>query len=66
DRISVGLTVGALVGYVTAITLDAAVFAREPATPEAASASRARRIARLVPMLSLARSGATIGIGGAM
>jgi hypothetical protein len=64
--ISLGLVGGLLVGYATAVTVDAAVLAREPAARE--DARRApRRAAALswAPSVAPRRDGAELGVSGA-
>ncbi len=61
-----GFAVGFFIGYVTAVVLDAAVFAREKIPADEVASSRRRPLVQLVPMLSLTPTGASAGIGGTM
>lgn len=63
-----GFAIGAFIGYVSAIVIDAAVFAREQVRADdvEASRARARHAVTLVPTLSLTPAGATAGFGGTM
>jgi hypothetical protein len=63
-----GAVIGAFVGHAFAVTLDAAVFAIEPASPAASAPDEARAAPattlRLAPSLGIGPRGVSAGVGG--